>query len=175
MRKLIILFVTISFSVHSQDIINTQLLGEWKVENVVQYPNHPKIKPFIDGLKVSSFSFDNNGRFEFKSSANSQLISMTVEMTQNTFWKFDKSHNLINIGTPKDDYSCMGIIIKSKNNLTFFELQESNIILQMTKTKNGVDKNFSESKPAEVIQEKPIEKKTDKIIEINDSDIIPFN
>lgn len=165
----------ISFSINSQELVNNQLLGEWKVENVVKYPDHPKMKSFIDGLKVSSFSFDNKGRFEFKSSSNSQLISMTIEMTQNTYWKFDKSQNLIKIGTPKDDYSIMGIFVKSKNNIIFFELQESGIILQMTKIKDEVDINFSGSIPTEVKPEKLIEKNPNKIIEINDSEIIPFD
>lgn len=175
MKRLIILFLLISFSVNSQDLTKEILFGEWKVENVVSQPNIPKINPLIDGFRNSTFTFDKTGKFDLKTTKDSELFSMTAEMTKNTYWNLEKSSNLIRIGTPKDNYSIMGIHIKIKDDLTYFELQESGIILKMIKTKTDVNVNFTEQKVLDnSYPDKPIENNPNTVIEINESEVIPF-
>jgi protein TonB len=99
---------------------------------------------------------------------------MITEMTNSTNWKFDKDTNHIKIGSQKDNFSIMGIFIKTENNQVYFNLEESGIIFLMKKLEIESEIKNTEHK---LITEKEIiaiENSNLKTIEIDESEIYPF-
>lgn len=175
MKKMSIILLFISLSINSQSFTENQLFGIWKVDKLERKPTAPEFEMLMDGFLNSTFNFDKNYNFELKTTKNSEIFSMITEMTNSKSWKFDKNTNHIKIGSPKDNFSIMGIFIKTENNQIYFNLEESGIIFLMKKLEIESEIKITEQ---ELITEKEIivnENSDLKIIEIDESDIYPFD
>ncbi|MEZ4882362.1 MAG: hypothetical protein R2775_08325 [Flavobacteriaceae bacterium] len=84
-------------------------------------------------LKSATFTFNENGNFDITTTANSELFGMLSEMMDGAKWKFEKSKQQVRIGTEKDGYTTMVILLREENGERLFHLLESESTLQMKK------------------------------------------
>ncbi|MCB0443959.1 MAG: hypothetical protein KDC50_07915 [Flavobacterium sp.] len=84
-------------------------------------------------LKSATFTFNENGNFDITTTANSELFGMLTEMMDGAKWKFEKSKQQVRIGTEKDGYTTMVILLREENGARLFHLLESELTLQMKK------------------------------------------
>ena len=135
MRKIItMLFLcALSLTSFSQIANESELYGSWKVAEILETHTNPNVQPLITGFKNATFTFSENGNFDIATTVNSELFEMLTEMMDGAKWKFEKSKQQVRIGTEKDGYTIMGIIIKEENGTKLFHLMESELTLQMKK------------------------------------------
>lgn len=131
-----LLFITLFFlsiNAKCQTDIKNQIIGNWKVENVVVKSTNKEMTELSQAFKNSIFSFKKNQDFNFTPKQKTELTSMFVEMLQNQKWIFDEKRKSIRIGTAKDRYTIMGITPKIENNKAYFKLDESELNLELVK------------------------------------------
>jgi len=174
MKKTFIILLFISLSVNSQNFTENQLFGIWKVDKLEQKPTAPEFAMLLDGFINSTFNFDKNHKFELKTSKNSEIFSMITEMTNSKSWKFDKNSNHIKIGSSNDNFSIMGIFVKKENDKIYFNLEESGIIFLMKKLE--IEREIKNIEQELIIEKEVVVNDNPKlkIIEIDESDILPF-
>ncbi len=134
MKKYILIIVLIfSINSFSQEINREDLVGNWKVVKIESSPSHPNFKPLIEGFGTATFFLNSDASFSIETKNKSQLFSMMTEMTNNSKWRYNAKGKIIEIGSKKDNYTIMGIIVQEINGKTYFNLEESNVILLMNK------------------------------------------
>ncbi|GAA3734059.1 hypothetical protein GCM10022422_16130 [Flavobacterium ginsengisoli] len=117
-----------------QTSIKDQIIGNWKVKNVIVKSNSKEMTELSQTFTNSIFSFQKNQNFNFIPKQKTQLTPMFVQMLQNQKWGFEEKKNLIRIGTAKDHYSIMGITPKIEKNNAVFKLEEAELSLEVVKT-----------------------------------------
>ncbi|PXY43364.1 hypothetical protein [Flavobacterium hydrophilum] len=132
-QLLFVTFFFLSLNAKSQTAIQDQIIGSWKVENVVVKSNNKEMIELSQAFKNSVLSFKKNQDFNFTSSQKTKLISMFTQMLQNQKWIFDEKRNMIKIGTFKDRYTIMGITAKIENKKACFRLDETELNLELVK------------------------------------------
>lgn len=134
-KLLIIVFLFITTFNFAQSITNEFITGTWKVSEVLpsEMANHDKTRDLYNGFANGTFVFNENGSFKFSTTKSSKLMAMMVEMFKNTNWKLILLKNQIKVGTPKDNYSILGIQVGSKEGKVVFILLESDIYLIVEK------------------------------------------
>ncbi len=109
------------------------MYGTWKVQKNVTRITDPKFKDLINGFQEASFTFNENGIFELKSTNTSKLFLMTMHMLKNAKWKLDQNKQIIRIGNQANHFSLMGIIVKLKDSTTIFLVDETPLEFEMNK------------------------------------------
>jgi hypothetical protein len=136
--KITTLFILISFVCLSQNIKESELIGVWKVQNVIgEVPKMPKkeqqqkMNSFLAAFKKATFEFKKDHSFIL----NIDFIELS-NMMKNVHWKL-KNDSQIMIQELKDKgsdkYQLMGIKISQKEGKTFFIMTESPFVLEMKK------------------------------------------
>ena len=130
----LIFLITLSSLAFGQLDNENELTGKWKVEKILEKPTNRQLKPLIDGFEKSTFDFKANNDFQLATTNNSELFEMMmIEVLDGTKWKFIKEKQLIKIGTEKDGYSSMEILVSKESGNLFFNLSESGLIFLMKK------------------------------------------
>ena len=135
MRQIITLLFLFALNLSSFGQISNEneLYGSWKVEKILETHTNPNVQPIITGFKNATLTFSENGNFDISTTANSELFGMLTEMMDGAKWKFEKSRQQVRIGTVKDGYTTMVIIIREENGAKLFHIMESELTLQMKK------------------------------------------
>jgi hypothetical protein len=136
MRKTITLIFTIliNISLFGQATNESELIGKWKVEKIIEKPTNPQFKTLIDGFEKSTFNFKENKDFELTTTNSSKIFEMMMNGVLNkTKWRFVKDKQAIKIGNQEDGYTAMGILVKQENGNLFFHLDESKLTFLMKK------------------------------------------
>jgi hypothetical protein len=105
------------------------LIGTWKITNVVEKFDNKNLAELIKGFEVSSFIFNPDNTFHFKSTNKSRGILEFIKIMGTSNWIYDLNKNLIKIGTKKDHYSLMDFRFIQKNGKTFFALEDNEMKL----------------------------------------------
>jgi hypothetical protein len=136
--KITFLLLIVNYICFSQSIKESELIGTWKVENIVgEIPKMPKsdqqqkMDLLIKAFKSSTFEFKSNHIFNFNID-----FPELKDMMKNTHWKL-KSESYIMIQESKDKnidkYELMGIKVSKKEGKIFFIMTESPFVLEMKK------------------------------------------
>ncbi|GAB1855802.1 hypothetical protein MHTCC0001_06360 [Flavobacteriaceae bacterium MHTCC 0001] len=136
MRKILTLIFLITFSSNVFGQVNneTELIGKWKVEKILEKPTNPQFKPLTDGFEKATFNFKSNKDFELTTTNNSELFKMMMtEVLNGTKWKFVKEKQLVKIGNQEDGFTAMGILVKKENGKLYFHLNEGGLTFLMKK------------------------------------------
>ncbi|POY40866.1 hypothetical protein C3L50_05055 [Flavobacterium alvei] len=128
-----IAFLFLTINVKSQNQSKDQIVGDWKVTNVIVKSTDKNKIDLANSFKNSIFSFKPNDYFSFTSAEKSKLIMMVVEQLKNKKWLFEEKSQTIRIGSAKDSYSIMFILPKIENNKASFEIGETEINLELIK------------------------------------------
>ena len=120
--KHLLLFTILFLSINakSQNHIKDQIIGSWKVENVIVKSTNKDMVELSQAFKNSVFSFKKNQDFNFTAKQKNKITSMLEQMMQNQKWIFDEKRKMIKVGTAKDRYTIMGITAKIENNKAYF-------------------------------------------------------
>lgn len=123
----------LSINAKSQNHIKDQIIGSWKVENVIVKSTNKDMVELSQAFKNSIFSFKRNQDFNFTAKQKNKITSMLEQMMQNQKWIFDEKRKMIKVGTAKDRYTIMGITAKIENNKAYFNLDETELNLELVK------------------------------------------
>ncbi|OOG71593.1 DUF4919 domain-containing protein [Flavobacterium sp. A45] len=105
------------------------LIGTWKIINVLEKSQNKYLAELIKGFEVSSLIFNQDNTFHFKSTNKSRGILEFTKMMGTSNWIYDPNKNLIKIGTKKDHYSVMGFKFVQKEGKTFFVIEDTDMKL----------------------------------------------
>ncbi|HQK40273.1 MAG TPA: hypothetical protein PLO52_09190, partial [Flavobacterium alvei] len=83
-----IAFLFLTINVKSQNQSKDQIVGDWKVTNVIVKSTDKNKIDLANSFKNSIFSFKPNDYFSFTSAEKSKLIMMVVEQLKNKKWLF---------------------------------------------------------------------------------------
>lgn len=135
MKKLLLIFSLsiIGGSSFAQDLSKDDITGEWKVNQIIQSPNDVQFQALSDGFKNATFSFHEGGKFNITTSFNTPMFKIFTEKSNNTNWIFEDSSQHIKIGSQQNQYTIMGIVAKQENNKILFHLDETELIMEMSK------------------------------------------
>jgi hypothetical protein len=101
------------------------LIGTWKITDVLETSKNKNIVELIKGFKVSTFIFNQDNTFHFKSTDKSRGILEFLKFLGSSNWIYDTNRNLIKVGTKKDHYSLMGFKFIQKEGKTFFVVEDT--------------------------------------------------
>lgn len=138
MRKILTLLFLITFSatVLGQVANESELIGKWKVEKIIEKPTNAQFKPLIDGFEKATFHFNANKDFDITTTNKTELFTMMMtEVINGTKWKFVKEKQLVRIGNQENRYTVMGILVKKENGNLYFHLKEGGLTFLMKKSK----------------------------------------
>lgn len=114
----------------SMGLFNTEdLIGTWKITKVLEKYQNKHLTELIKGFEASSFIFNQDNTFHFKSTDKSRGILEFIKMMGSSNWIYDLNKNLIKIGTKKDHYSLMGFKFIQKDGKTFFAIEDNGMKL----------------------------------------------
>ena len=135
MKKILLILSLFVMGITSfaQDLSIDDIYGEWKVNRIVQSPNDIQFQALSDGFKNATFSFHEDGKFNITTSFNTPMFKIFTEKSDNANWIFDENNQHIKIGSKQNKYSIMGIVAKQENNKIFFHLDETELIMEMSK------------------------------------------
>lgn len=106
-----------------------ELIGTWNITNVLETSENKYLAELIKGFEVSSFTFDKDNSFHFKSRDKSRGILEFVKMMGTSSWIFDSNKNIVKVGSKKDHYTLMGFKVIKKNGKIFFALKDTGMSL----------------------------------------------
>lgn len=124
-----------------QSINETDLIGKWKVVNIIESKDMPtpktaEEKKMLESLKTAFL----NSTFEFKSDYNFNLnidFEIIGKMMKKVHWKLDSKKMSVIIQNWKDSksskFKLMEIFILNKNGKTYFSLRETPLLLEVKK------------------------------------------
>ncbi len=118
-----------TLSSSSDSLKKEDIIGTWKIVNVVEKFKNKYIEELIKGFKVSSFIFNSDNTFHFVSKDKSRGILEFLKIMETTNWLYDSSKNMLRIGTKKDNYSVMGLKFIKKDGKTFFITEDNGMSL----------------------------------------------
>jgi hypothetical protein len=105
------------------------LIGTWKITNVLEKSQNKYLAELIKGFEVSSFIFNQDNTFHFKSTDKSRGILEFIKIMGTSNWTYDLNKNLVKIGTKKDHYSLMFFKLIQKDGKTFFAIEDTDMKL----------------------------------------------
>jgi len=124
----------------SSQSVNKTLIGSWLVKDTrVESSMIPEeqiaiIEVMQESFKGAKFTFNADGTFLFTLGPQAADIMKELLFVNNTNWIYDESKSYISIGTKSDGYSLMGILVRHKDGMNYFILDESPIMLHVQKT-----------------------------------------
>lgn len=138
MRKILTLLFLITFSatILGQVTNESELIGKWKVEKIIEKPTNAQFKPLIDAFERATFHFNANKDFNITTPNKTELFTMMMtEVINGTKWQFVKEKQLVRIGNQENRYTAMGILMKKENGNLYFHLEEGGLTFLMKKSK----------------------------------------
>lgn len=132
-RFLFIILFFLSINAKSQTVVKDQIIGSWKVEKAKATSDNENVKNLSVAFVNSVFTFKSNQYFLFTSNEKNQLIESMIQLLDNKKWIFDKQYDMLKIGTDKDRYHTLRMIVKIENNKAFFRLNETELDLELVK------------------------------------------
>ena len=135
MKKYLFIFSILLFSNNmiSQEITQKNIIGKWKVVNVLKNIDNPNLKDIVKSFSSATFYFKENSDFKITTADNSKLFSMLTNMTNNSKWKLNKNNFGINVGNQSNEYNILKIIITEVNDKIIFHLSETELDLEVQK------------------------------------------
>ncbi len=139
--SLTILFLISLGQLFAQELDKKDFLGTWKVvdsqlisevEINLDEDGKQKMELMRKGFINTRFSFSANKEFKVNFPETIPAFMKELEFINNKKWIIEDGRK-ITIGTADDGYSLMGIIVMQKENRTFFILDESPFLLEVTK------------------------------------------
>jgi hypothetical protein len=128
------------FTAYTQNLSSDKLIGEWLVKNVQVLPDvklqgeeAARAEQFSKGFIGATFIFKTNKTFDLVIAKDAPSFMHQLKMPIGTQWKYNGQKSLIAVGTEEDRYNLMSIYVKSGESRTYFILDESPFLVEVTK------------------------------------------
>ena len=134
-----IFLIVFTTQLFSQDLTKETITGTWKVVDSQIMPEtqmgldangKKKMEQMRIGFIGTSLKFEASKKFTIKYADNIPNFMKELEFLNNKNWRIEKGLRIA-IGTEKDGYSLMGIIVKNKQGKKYFILDETPLILEV--------------------------------------------
>jgi len=142
MKSLIVCLCILSaIPAFSQNLKKADLIGKWTAKTVtipemrMEDEQMQIMESLKDGFVNSSYTFHPDGTFNLDFTNGIPAFMKELEFVNNTSWKFNESNSIMSIGTEKDNYTLMGIIVRRDKGQMYFVLEESPFTLEMVQNK----------------------------------------
>lgn len=126
------LFTTTLIS-FGQSLTTEDIVGNWKVNKIINSPHDLQFQALSDSFKNATFSFYQTKKFQISTTFSTPIFKVFTEKSNNSNWIFDKNSQHIKIGCEQNKYAIMRIVIKQQNNQVLFQLDSTELIMEMTK------------------------------------------
>ncbi|WP_320052983.1 hypothetical protein [uncultured Acetobacteroides sp.] len=129
----------LSFSSNAQNLGKDQIVGSWIVAEakISIKPDNPEMQKQIDAVKQgftnAVFEFSASGNFTLIFPPNTAAFFKELYIPKNSKWIISEKNHTIKIGSKSDGYSLMQIEYGIVNNDVYFLIDESGILLKMTR------------------------------------------
>lgn len=132
-------FLIIFLQLFSQELTKEAILGTWKVVDSQIMPEmeieldadgKKKMEQMRKGFIGTVFTFEVNNKFTIKYTDSIPKFMKELEFLNNKQWKIENGQRIA-IGTEKDGYTLMGIIVRTNQGKKYFVLDESPFILEV--------------------------------------------
>jgi len=135
MKKLILTttFLIFSFISYSQNLEEKDIIGHWIVSKIINSPNDHQFKGLADGFKNATFSFYQNKKLNISTNKDTAMFHLFTEKANTSEWVFDKNSQRIKIGNSQNRHTTMGIIVKQQSNKVLFQLDQTELLMEMNK------------------------------------------
>ena len=134
-----IILLIFSSQLFSQELTKEATIGNWKVVNSQMIPkmlkgSDAKVKSKMEQMRKgfigTIFSFGVNNRFTIKFADNTPKFMKELEFLNNQQWIIQKGQRIA-IGSEKDGYSLMGIIVRTLQGKKYFIIDECPFFLEV--------------------------------------------
>lgn len=141
---ILLCLILLSSRLLSQELKEEEFLGTWKVINCSIIPEFEKeldgtaktkMEQMGKGFVGSIFYFGADHKFAISFTKNTPSFMKELELPVEAKWKIEKGKSIL-IGTKKDGYTLMGIIIESKQEKKYFILDDTPYILEVIEQKD---------------------------------------
>lgn len=119
---------TLSAQVISQD----ELIGTWKVVNVLNQETNVNLIELMKGFETATFQFTAQHEFNLSSSVSNEVFTRFSDMTKNSYWRLNPEKQIL-IGNSENNYSVIKIGNHFENGKTIFTFEETPIKLEVQK------------------------------------------
>lgn len=133
-----IFLIVFTAQLFSQDLTKETIIGTWKVMGSQIMPEmllgldangKKKMEQMRIGFIGTILNFEGSKKFTIKYADNIPNFMKELEFLNNKNWKIEGQR--IGIGTEKDRYSLMGIVVKNEQGKKYFILDETPLILEV--------------------------------------------
>lgn len=122
-----------------QELNKADLIGSWKAVDVqligeiqgIDEDGKQMIEQMREGFVGTIFGFKANDEFTIQFKESIPPFMKELEFLNNKNWKIENGTVLI--GTPEDGFSLMGIIVMKREGKNYFLLEETTLILEVSK------------------------------------------
>ena len=160
---------------YSQNVLERELAGKWRVEKILKSPDIPQAKPLLEGFSKAIFNLGGDGDFKLSTTSGSELFAMVTKMTDDTKWIFNTEEQLIQIGNKSEGYSIMGIQVQEKDGVILFELQETGILLEMNKLKEYKLTREESKEEVQIVRTEVLQPVELVYKDLEGLDVVPFD
>lgn len=135
MKRQLVVLVILFFtnSIISQEFTQKDLVGKWKVINILNKSENPNLKDIIKSFSSATFLFDNNLNFRTTTSDKTQWFTMLTEITKEAKWKWNPNTLVVSVGNDANNYSILKIIVIRDGTKTIFHLAETEFNFEVQK------------------------------------------
>ena len=135
MKKQLLLFTILLFTNHiiSQEFIQKNIVGKWKVVKILKKPESPNFNDIIKSFSSATFLFEENLNFKITTLDKTKLFAMLTNMTKDAKWRFNDNNYAISIGNDSNKYSILKIILVQVDDKMIFHLDETELDLEVQK------------------------------------------
>jgi hypothetical protein len=135
MKKQLVVFVFLLFTNHliSQEYSEKDIVGKWKVVNVLKKPESPNFNDIIKSFSSVTFQFEENADFKITTLDKTKLFAMLTDMTKEAKWRLNNNKYAISIGNDSNKYSILKIILVEVDGKMIFHLDETELDLEVVK------------------------------------------
>ncbi len=127
---LLVMFTMLSGFINAQDL---EIIGKWKVKEVISQEISSGSEGLIDGLSLATFDFKRDRSFRLESSLKAGSFVSLLESTRNSMWEYDVENSTINIKKRGKESVIMKIKVAFEGPEIIFTFEESNLVMEVEK------------------------------------------
>jgi hypothetical protein len=132
---LLLAFLFVFVTTHSQTIDETLITGQWKVKKAtaLKDADKPETKELVTGFQKATYTFNADHSFTFESKSSAKMLQQLEKLFKNNQWIFDKKKKQIKVGLKKEGYSNMTFLVRTEGKKIIFVIEDAQIEMVMKK------------------------------------------
>ncbi|WP_310559576.1 hypothetical protein [Flavobacterium sp.] len=135
MKKNLVVFLILLFTNHilSQEFTPKDIIGKWKVVNILKRPESPNFNDIIKSFSSATFLFEENLNFKITTLDKTKLFTMLIDVTKDAKWRLNANNYAISIGNDSNKYNILKIVVVEVDDKMIFHLDDTELDLEVQK------------------------------------------